>query len=129
VALLLESHQTHAEAAAWARGKQIHLTGHSCAETYSVLTRLHGDARLAAVDAATLLDRRFAAVAVLPENVTRSLASILARAGIAGGAVYDALVALAAKENGLVLGTLDWRARSTYEALGVSMVFPATPTG
>jgi toxin FitB len=34
----------------WWAGQDVALTGHALAETYSVLTRLPGDARLAAAD-------------------------------------------------------------------------------
>ncbi len=46
----------------------------------------------------------------------------LSRLGIAGGAVYDALVALAAKEHGAALATRDARARGTYDAVGVAVI-------
>ncbi len=46
----------------------------------------------------------------------------LLRVGIAGGAVYDALVALAAKEHGAPLATRDARARGTYDAVGVKVI-------
>jgi toxin FitB len=46
----------------------------------------------------------------------------LSRLGIAGGAVYDALVALAAQENGTALATTDARARGTYDAVGVTVI-------
>jgi hypothetical protein len=41
---------------------------------------------------------------------------------IAGGAVYDALVGLAAAEHGVQLATRDARARATYEAVGARVV-------
>ena len=44
------------------------------------------------------------------------------RMDIAGGAVYDALVALAAVEHKVALATRDARARDTYETLGVEVV-------
>jgi len=46
----------------------------------------------------------------------------LSRLGIAGGAVYDGLVALAAQEHGAALATRDNRARGTYEAVGVKVI-------
>ena len=46
----------------------------------------------------------------------------LSRLGIAGSAVYDGLVALAAKEHGVALATRDARARGTYDAVGVKVV-------
>ena len=42
--------------------------------------------------------------------------------GIAGGAVYDALVALAAREHGAALATRDARARGTQDAVGVEVI-------
>jgi hypothetical protein len=42
--------------------------------------------------------------------------------GVAGGAVYDAMVALAAVEHGTDLATRDARARATYESDGDRMV-------
>ena len=53
-----------------------------------------------AADAAQLLNARFAAPFMLSRPLVRKLPNTLSRLGIAGGAVYDALVALAAKEHG-----------------------------
>jgi hypothetical protein len=73
------------------------------AETYSVLTRLPGDARVSAADAARLLDENFAPAVVLSARATRVLHRECARRD--GGATYDALAALAVRENGLRLAT------------------------
>jgi predicted nucleic acid-binding protein len=43
----------------------------------------------------------------------------LAELGIAGGAVYDALVAATAAEHGITLATRDRRAAETYRALDI----------
>ncbi len=48
--------------------------------------------------------------------------TVLGWAGIAGGAVYDALVALAAVEHDADLATRDARATSTYATLGARVV-------
>jgi len=45
--------------------------------------------------------------------------------GIAGGAAYDALVALAAAEHDAILATRNARARDTYERVGVQVVLAA----
>ena len=50
------------------------------------------------------------------------LPDTLSRLGIAGGAVYDVLVALAAKEHGAALATRDTRARGTYDAAGAEVI-------
>ena len=54
-------------------------------------------------------------------------ASGIQRLGIAGSAVYDALVGLAAVENGAALATRDNRARATYEIVGADVVVAAAP--
>jgi predicted nucleic acid-binding protein len=91
-------------------------------ETYSVLTRLPGDLRVAPADAARLLTERFAAPLLLGPQVAGRLPDVLSKLGIAGGAVYDALVALAAAEHGADLATRDARAKATYETVGVRVI-------
>jgi len=102
----------------WWNGREIALSGPALAETYAVLTRLPGDLRLDPADAATLIGERFAASLTLDAERFHTLPESLARLGIAGGAVYDALVALAAAEHGAELGTRDLRAKETYERVG-----------
>ena len=122
VPLLVRSHQHHAEVVRWWDGQELALSGHALAETYSVLTRLPGDARLGTGDAARLLDARFTTPLVLSGGHARKVHATLSRIGIAGGAVYDALVALAAREHGAPLATRDARARGTYDAVGVKVI-------
>jgi predicted nucleic acid-binding protein len=55
----------------------------------------------------------------LGAETARRLPQLLSELGIAGGAVYDALVALAAYDNQATLATRDARARGTYERVGV----------
>ncbi|MEZ0367033.1 PIN domain-containing protein [Mycobacterium sp. pUA109] len=119
VPLLVANHQHHAEVAAWARGRTLCLSGHSLAETYAVLTRLPGDARVSAPDAVQLIDDNFVQPLVLSARAARSSHRECASKGVTGGATYDALVALAAREHDVPLATRDARARSTYEAVGV----------
>jgi predicted nucleic acid-binding protein len=122
VPLVVRSHHDHAAVVRWWNGQQVALSGHALAETYSVLTRLPGDARLAPADAARLLNARFSAPLLLSGAQGRKLPDTLSRLGIAGGAVYDALVALAAKEHEVALATRDARARGTYDAVGVKVI-------
>ncbi len=122
VPLLVRSHRDHAAVVRWWDGQQVALSGHALAETYSVLTRLPGDARLAPSDAARLLNSRFEAPLVLSGPVARALPDTLSLLSIAGGAVYDALVALAAREHGVALATRDARAQATYDAVGVKVI-------
>jgi len=122
VPLLVRSHNEHSAVVRWWSGQEVALSGHALAETYSVLTRLPGDARLAPADAARLLNVRFATPLVISGARARKLPDTLSRLGIAGGAVYDALVALAAKEHRATLATRDARARATYDLVGVKVI-------
>lgn len=118
IPLLVASHREHDEVVRWWAGREVALAGHAAVETYSVLTRLPGDLRLKPADAARLLAERFAPTLLLSQKATRRLPEMLARLEISGGAVYDALVALAATEHDVELATRDARARGTYEAVG-----------
>ena len=125
VALLVQTHRDHAAVVRWCEGREVALCGHALAETYSVLTRLPGDLRLAPVDAARLIDARFVAPLVLGADTARRLPAVLSGLEISGGAVYDALVALAAVEGGASLATRDLRAKATYETVGADVVVVA----
>lgn len=122
IPLLLASHASHEGVAGWARGLRLCLSGHAAAETYAVLTRLPGDARLSPGDAVQLIDGNFARPLVLSAAAARRFHRECAGRGVAGGATYDALVALAAREHGVPLATRDARARSTYQAIGAVTV-------
>ena len=84
VPLLVRSHQHHAEVVRWWAGQELALSGHVLAATYSVLTRLPGDARLSAEDAARLLDARFTTPRTLSGPPARTVHATLSRLGIAG---------------------------------------------
>ncbi|MBW3653568.1 MAG: type II toxin-antitoxin system VapC family toxin [Actinobacteria bacterium] len=122
IPLLVATHRAHAAVSRWWNGQEVALSGHAVAETYAVLTRLPGDLRLAPADAARLLGERFVEPLLLGSEVGGRLPEVLSRLGIAGGAVYDALVALAALEHGADLATRDARAKPTYETVGVRVV-------
>ncbi|HLJ99479.1 MAG TPA: PIN domain-containing protein [Streptosporangiaceae bacterium] len=122
IPLLVQSHRDHLAVSSWWAGEQLALSGHALPETYSVLTRLPGDARIAPADAVRLLKARFATPLALSPASARKIPETLSRLGLAGGAVYDALVALAAKEHKMPLASRDARARGTYDAVGVQVV-------
>lgn len=122
IALLVATHRAHAAVSRWCDGREVALSGHAVAETYSVLTRLPGDLRLAPADAARLLSERFVQPLLLGPEVAARLPDVLSRLGIAGGAVPDALVALAAREHGAALATRDARAKATYDMVGVRVI-------
>ncbi|MGL5911624.1 MAG: PIN domain-containing protein, partial [Phycicoccus sp.] len=106
----------------WWNGRPVALAGHALAETYSALTRLPADLWLTPEDAARLLSARFTRPLQLGARTFRRLPLILSGCGVTGGAVYDALVALAAVEHGCPLATRDGRAQPTYEAIGAQVL-------
>jgi predicted nucleic acid-binding protein len=122
VPLLVQTHRAHATVVRWWAHREITLSGHALAETYSVLTRLPGDLRLVPADAARLLNERFAPPLLLAAETARQIPDVLSELGVAGGAVYDALVALAALEHQAALATRDGRAKDTYEKVGVRVI-------
>lgn len=93
---------------------------HVLIESYSVLTRLPSPHRVIASAAAEVLNELSLEVASLSGAQSRDLVTTWARHEVAGGAAYDALVGVTAREHGLHLLTRDRRARTTYEALGVA---------
>lgn len=119
VPLLVATHEAHRAVRSWGSKKVLHLSGHALAETYSVLTRLPGDARVSPQDAVELIDDNFEGTLTFSPESTLSLHRKLAAHHVVGGAVYDGMVALAAQYNDAVLVTRDARARATYEVLGV----------
>ncbi|HUG49283.1 MAG TPA: type II toxin-antitoxin system VapC family toxin [Candidatus Limnocylindria bacterium] len=121
VALLLEDHETHAATLAAVRGRRLGLAGHAWYETYSVLTRLPAGLRRSPADALRLLEHNFPGSAFLGEGEAARLGPELARLGISGGAVYDALVGAAARQHRRTLLSGDARARPIYDALGADV--------
>lgn len=119
VPLLVASHEAHRTVRSWSAGQRLYLSGHALAETYAVLTRLPGDARVAAADARILIDDNFSEPLLLSLERSGSVHRRFAEAGVLGGATYDGMVALAAQENNAVLATRDARAKATYDVLGV----------
>lgn len=122
VALVMSSHVAHRVVRRRLRGHDLVLTQHSLAETYGVLTRLPGDARVAPADAVRLIEGNFGPPALLPAATAATVPKLLAELEIVGGATYDGLVGLAAKANDLALVTRDLRAAATYDALGVDVI-------
>jgi predicted nucleic acid-binding protein len=121
VALLVGDHQHHAAVAQSLAGMQLGLPGHAAFETFSVLTRLPAPLRRTAAAAGRLLHGNFPHTAFLSESGSADLFTRLAKLGITGGAVYDALVGATAAEHGLPLVTRDLRAVDTYRALDVDV--------
>jgi predicted nucleic acid-binding protein len=122
VALIMSSHIAHRAVRRELRGRDLVLTQHSLAETYSVLTRLPGDARVAPADAVRLIEANFGPPALMPPATAMAVPALFAKLDIVGGTVYDGLIGLAAKANSLPLATRDVRAAATFDALGVDVI-------
>lgn len=122
IPLLVASHEAHDAVASWAAKRELGLGGHAIVETYSVLTRLPGDARVTPQDAIRLIDENFPERLTLSPGRAAQVHRDLADHGVSGGAAYDGLVALVARDHGATLATRDARARSTYEKVGAPVV-------
>lgn len=121
VALVTADHEHHAATTAAIGTRRLGLAGHAAFETFSVLTRLPPPARRAPRTVARLIESNFTGTCHLSAVAGDALFKKLARLGIAGGAVYDALVGAAAAEHGIRLATRDRRALATYRALDVEV--------
>jgi predicted nucleic acid-binding protein len=114
----------HHEAAIEALGDARDLVAHVELESYSVLTRLPEPFRARPALVAEHLRKDYPGRRmVLVEAERRALIGRLAELTIAGGAVYDALVATTAAECGYRLLSCDRRAASTYERIGVGVTY------
>lgn len=121
VALTVSDHSGHIATSQALSGYRLGLCGHAAFEAYSVLTRLPGPARRTPASVARLLEANFPHSRFLSESAAAQLLTQLAAKGIAGGSVYDALVAGAALKHRMTLATRDRRALDTYRALGVEI--------
>jgi predicted nucleic acid-binding protein len=121
VALIAQDHDAHSATLAAARGRPLGLAGHAWFETYSVLTRLPPGMRRSPADALRLLARNFPESVFLRETDAAALGAELARLGISGGSVHDALIGAAARAHHRPLLSGDARARPIYEGLDVNV--------
>jgi predicted nucleic acid-binding protein len=81
-------------------GQVLVLAGHALAETYAVLTRLPAPHRLAPADAGAVIQQSFASgtkVVALPGPAYAAIVRRLAREGLSGGRIYDAIIAESAR--------------------------------
>jgi predicted nucleic acid-binding protein len=119
VALATAGHEHHQATRKAVGGRSCGLSGHAAFETFSVLTRLPPPNRRTPRAVARLLAHNFPDSLFLGAREADRLHARLASLGIAGGAVYDALVAATAAEHGVTLATRDRRAAETYRALDI----------
>lgn len=122
VALVVEDHEAHPATLDAVRGLRLGLAGHAWFEAYSVLTRLPAGMRRSPGDVVRILTHNFPETKFLSESQAATLARELVDLGISGGAVYDALVAAAARQHRRPLISRDERAQPIYRALGVEVM-------
>lgn len=133
VAAVSRWHQHHAAAAReirqrLGRGEAMVVAAPTLVETYSVLTRLPTPLRVSAAEALTLVEANFLEgrelVALEGEAYVRLLRQAAAD-GVAGGAIYDAVVAacaLAARVDALL--TFNERHFLAFAGRGMEIVVP-----
>lgn len=121
VALLVADHAHHDTTFDSLADGVLGLAGHAAFETFSVLTRLPPPNRLAETAVTRLLLANFPETRFLDAGRAAELFRELAGHRLAGGAVYDALVAATAREHGLTLVSRDQRALNTYRRIGVDL--------
>lgn len=121
VALTVADHEYYETTSTAVGERRLGLAGHAAFETFSVLTRLPTSARRTPATVTRLLAASFPHTRFLGAQESASLLADLATMGIAGGAVYDALVGACANAHRLTLATRDRRALETYRALDVNV--------
>lgn len=108
-----------------AAGHGLVVAAHSLFEAYAVLTRLPSPHRLSAVDALSVLERNWSSTETVALDGAESWLVVkqLAQAGVAGGRVYDGLIAeCARKANADEL--LTWNVKHFAEPRGARAVTP-----
>ena len=103
VPLVVADHPYHATTVNRAGGRDWGLAGHAAFETFSVLTRLPPPARRGPAAVRQVLASNFPDTRFLDETAAAELFDRLPSLGIAGGAVYDALVGATAAHHDLLL--------------------------
>ena len=120
VALVVADHDHHDAVVAAVGARRLGLAGHAAFETFSVLTRLPPPARREPAVVERLLRANFPASLFLDAAEAAALFDSLAGLGIAGGAVFDALVGAVAVSRSIPLATRDTRAVDVYRTLDVA---------
>jgi predicted nucleic acid-binding protein len=92
---------------------------HVITESYARMTAMPGQHRLAPSVAVQVLGDMFTGDPLILSGAGHiRVIDLMARMGVPGGAVFDALIAETAREHHAVLVSLDRRAATTYAAVG-----------
>lgn len=98
----------------------VRLVEHCALETYSVLTRLPSPHRCSGIVVRDFLQARFPEPFLrLDATAWRRFLMDLPERELAGGAIYDALVAATAAQHDAELISCDRRAAAIYESYGI----------
>lgn len=119
---LVSVHDQHQSCLAILAAHRPAIAGHAWIETFAVVTRLPVGAA-GAEETIGLLTSQVPDVRWPGAAALKRFLATCAGAGVAGGATYDALVALAVPP-GWRLVSRDRRAHRTYRAMGVEAVSP-----
>ena len=122
IPLVVADHEHHRAVVEAVGHKTLGLAGHAAFETFSILTRLPPPARRSPSVVGRLIAQNFPVTRFLSDQAAADLLARLGTLGVAGGAVYDALVGASAVEHGLTLLTRDRRAADTYRRIDVKFV-------
>jgi predicted nucleic acid-binding protein len=117
-------HVEHERAIDALASEPVALIAHVAYETTAAMSRMPHGHRLAPAVVLEWLDRWFAGDwLALPAAAAQAALHTAVRAGIRGGALYDALIAATAAHHGHVLLSADRRAARAYAALGAQVTF------
>ena len=128
-------HEHHGAAAAeierrLAQAEPMHIAGAALVEAYAVLTRLPPPYRLAPADALALLEGSFITPGRTVTLGSRAYERLLRAApagGIAGGRVYDGVIAACARAAGAsTLLTFNQRHFAPFAGSGLAVVVPSS---
>jgi predicted nucleic acid-binding protein len=118
IASLAPWHEAHQPARAALLADDVRLPTHVAFETTSALSRMPPTVVVEA------LGLGFPAPWLTLEAADqRDALQRAVKAGVRGGALYDALIAATASKHGATLLSADRRARGTYQAMGVEATF------
>ncbi len=119
VALCSADHPRHRAAIRCVGDRPLGLAGHAWFETFSVLTRLPPPGRRSPQDVISMMRENFPETVFISAAEQHSFTLELPSLTISGGAIYDALVALAVRKSGASLITADRRALPTYRLIDI----------
>ncbi|MFZ1154477.1 MAG: PIN domain-containing protein [Solirubrobacteraceae bacterium] len=124
IAALAPWHVAHAEARTALLGDDVKLPAHVAFETTSALSRMPEGQRIAPTVILEALEKGFGQPWLsLGADEYRDALQRAVKAGVRGGALYDALIAATVAKHDAQLLSADRRASGAYQAMGVEATF------